>query len=65
MATEVDNDSAPEIAEFLSFDEMGIPTELLRGVFAYGFEKPSKIQQKGIVPIAKGRDLLAQAQSGT
>jgi translation initiation factor 4A len=65
MATEFDNDSAPEIAEFLSFDEMGIPTELLRGVFAYGFEKPSKIQQKGIVPIAKGRDLLAQAQSGT
>ena len=65
MATEVDNVPALEITEFQSFDDMELPTELLRGVYAYGFEKPSKIQQKGIVPIAKGRDLLAQAQSGT
>ena len=65
MATEVDNVPALEITEFQSFDDMELPTELLRGVYAYGFEKPSKIQQRGIVPIAKGRDLLAQAQSGT
>jgi translation initiation factor 4A len=44
---------------------MNIPSELLRGIYAYGFEKPSKIQEKAIVPIMEGRDVLAQAQSGT
>jgi len=65
MAEEVVNNFAPEITEYTSFDEMGLPDTLLRGIYAHGFEKPSKIQQKGIVPIAKGSDLLAQAQSGT
>jgi translation initiation factor 4A len=37
----------------------------LRGVYGYGFEKPSAIQKRGVVPIKEGRDLLAQAQSGT
>lgn len=30
-----------------------------------GFEKPSAIQQKGIVPFTKGLDVIQQAQSGT
>jgi translation initiation factor 4A len=54
-----------DIQEFDSFDSMNLPDNLLRGVYAYGFEKPSKIQSKGIVPMTQGRDLLAQAQSGT
>lgn len=29
-----------------------------------GFEKPSAIQQRSILPIVKGRDVIAQAQSG-
>ena len=48
-----------------TFEEMNLPDNLMRGIFAYGFEKPSKIQQKGIVPMVEGRDILAQAQSGT
>lgn len=32
---------------------------------AYGFEKPSAIQQRAIVPVVEGRDVIAQAQSGT
>jgi translation initiation factor 4A len=44
---------------------MGLPTNLLRGIYAHGFEKPSPIQQKAIVPIKNGNDILAQAQSGT
>jgi len=48
-----------------TFDGMGINEELLRGIYAYGFEKPSAIQQRAIVPIVKGRDVIAQAQSGT
>ena len=30
-----------------------------------GFEKPSAIQQKAIKPFLEGKDLIAQAQSGT
>lgn len=48
-----------------SFEGMGIKEELLRGIFAYGFEKPSAIQQRAIMPIVSGRDVIAQAQSGT
>lgn len=48
-----------------SFDAMGIKENLLRGVYAYGFEKPSAIQQRAIVPCTTGRDVIAQAQSGT
>ena len=44
---------------------MEIPEELLRGIYAYGFEKPSAIQQRAIKPTMLGRDLIAQAQSGT
>jgi translation initiation factor 4A len=54
-----------EISEYSSFDDMDLPSELLRGIYAYGFEKPSEIQKKGIVPIATGRELIAQANSGT
>merc|ERR1712100_300449 len=39
--------------------------ELLRGIYAYGFEKPSAIQQRAIKPMLMGRDVIAQAQSGT
>jgi len=48
-----------------SFDDMGLRDELLRGIYAYGFEKPSAIQQRGIMPILKNHDTIAQAQSGT
>lgn len=48
-----------------SFDNMNLKPELLRGIYAYGFEKPSAIQQRAILPLASGHDLIAQAQSGT
>merc|ERR1712093_751361 len=48
-----------------TFDEMNLKEDLLRGIYAYGFEKPSTIQQRGIVPIVRGFDTIAQAQSGT
>jgi len=48
-----------------SFDDMELREELLRGIYAYGFEKPSAIQQRAIVPCIKGMDVIAQAQSGT
>jgi len=48
-----------------TFDAMGLREDLIRGIYAYGFEKPSAIQQRSIRPIVKGRDVIAQAQSGT
>lgn len=44
---------------------MDLKPELLRGIYAYGFERPSAIQQRAIVPVVKGHDVIAQAQSGT
>jgi len=48
-----------------NFDNMGLVEDLLRGIYAYGFEKPSAIQQRAIMPLCKGLDIIAQAQSGT
>lgn len=47
------------------FDDLEIKEALLRGVYSYGFENPSAIQQRAILPAVKGRDVIAQAQSGT
>lgn len=44
---------------------MNLKESLLRGIYAYGFEKPSAIQQRAIIPCIKGYDVIAQAQSGT
>mmetsp|Transcript_7894 Transcript_7894/g.11945 ORF Transcript_7894/g.11945 Transcript_7894/m.11945 type:complete len:406 (+) Transcript_7894:42-1259(+) len=48
-----------------SFDAMDLKEDLLRGIYAYGFEKPSAIQQRAIKPILNSHDVIAQAQSGT
>jgi len=48
-----------------SFDQMELREDLLRGIYALGFETPSAIQQRAIKPILLGHDTIAQAQSGT
>ena len=48
-----------------SFDGLNINDNILRGIYAYGFEKPSAIQTKSIPTIIEGKDVIAQAQSGT
>ncbi len=48
-----------------SWDELEINPKLLRGIYAYGFEKPSPIQQQAIKPLILGKDIVVQAQSGT
>ncbi|ORX89460.1 DEAD-domain-containing protein [Basidiobolus meristosporus CBS 931.73] len=48
-----------------NFDNMNLRDELLRGIYAYGFERPSAIQQRAILPVLKRHDVIAQAQSGT
>eukprot|EP00921_Rhytidocystis_pertsovi_P001707 GHVQ01002911.1.p1 GENE.GHVQ01002911.1~~GHVQ01002911.1.p1 ORF type:complete len:431 (+),score=67.55 GHVQ01002911.1:183-1475(+) len=48
-----------------SFDALGLSEPLLRGIYSYGFEKPSAIQQRGIKPLLDKFDTIGQAQSGT
>jgi len=62
---EADFETSKGVKVVPSFDEMGLKENLLRGIFGFGFEKPSAIQQRAIIPIVKGRDVIAQAQSGT
>ena len=71
MSGIVESSEAPEVLPveevklYNTFDDMDLPEAILRGVYGNGFEKPSPIQQKAIMPIKEGRDILAQAQSGT
>ena len=48
-----------------TFDTLKINDNLLRGIYSYGFENPSKIQNEAVPFIIEGKDLIAQAQSGT
>uniref|UniRef100_A0A3P8VCJ2 RNA helicase n=1 Tax=Cynoglossus semilaevis TaxID=244447 RepID=A0A3P8VCJ2_CYNSE len=41
-----------------SFDDMNLSESLLRGIYAYGFEKPSAIQQRAIIPCIKGKQTV-------
>eukprot|EP01124_Arcella_intermedia_P022188 TRINITY_DN3257_c0_g1_i1.p1 TRINITY_DN3257_c0_g1~~TRINITY_DN3257_c0_g1_i1.p1 ORF type:complete len:409 (-),score=72.91 TRINITY_DN3257_c0_g1_i1:31-1236(-) len=60
-----DFETSTDVKIHRDFDKMGLKEELLRGIFQFGFEVPSAIQQRAIVPIISGRDVIAQAQSGT
>jgi translation initiation factor 4A len=51
--------------EIQEWDDLELNNKILRGIFAYGYEKPSPIQQKAIKPLIEGKDIIAQAQSGT
>lgn len=53
------------ITEVNEWGELNLKENLLRGVYSYGFENPSPIQKKAILPIMNGKDVIAQAQSGT
>jgi superfamily II DNA/RNA helicase len=62
---------SPEVFEMecSTFDDMngeeGLKETLLQGIYAYGFEKPARIQSLAIPQIITGREILAQSQSGT
>ncbi|KAI4468446.1 atp-dependent rna helicase dbp3 [Holotrichia oblita] len=61
----VEFETSEDVEVIDKFKNMSLREELMRGIFAYGFEKPSAIQQRAIKPVIKGRDVIAQAQSGT
>jgi ATP-dependent RNA helicase len=68
---DLDNDlefshkSTKGIKVHATFESMNLKPELLKGIYAYGFEAPSAIQSRAIMQIISGKDTIAQAQSGT
>ena len=58
----IQNDNSNSID---NWDDLNCDMKLIRGIYSYGFEKPSPIQQKSIKPIIDKKDVIAQAQSGT
>lgn len=48
-----------------NWDDFDIKTDLLRGIYSYGFENPSEIQKRAILPLIQRNDIIAQAQSGS
>ncbi|KAK6589409.1 eIF4A eukaryotic translation initiation factor 4A RNA SFII helicase [Cryptosporidium xiaoi] len=57
--------SSEEYKVYHTFEDMGLKENLLRGIYSYGFEFPSEIQKRAIVPVIQGRDVIVQSQSGT
>jgi ATP-dependent RNA helicase len=62
---ETEFETSADVKVVPSFEDMGFKDDLLRGIFHFGFQKPSAIQSRAIAPICSGRDVIAQAQAGT
>ena len=65
VSADVGADVSADVGAGATFDDLEINENVLRGVYTYGFEKPSAIQSKSIPKIISGKDIIAQAQSGT
>ena len=55
----------PKALERMSFETLGLSTEVLRAVTESGYTSPTPIQEKAIPFILMGRDLMGVAQTGT
>jgi superfamily II DNA/RNA helicase len=53
------------VSEVKKWDDIPLNNDILRGIYSHGFEFPSPIQSKGIIPMIDGKDMIAQSQSGT
>ena len=60
----VDNYTPKEFDKWEDLENV-ISEELMRGIYAYGFDMPSLIQRKALLTIFDKKDIIAQAQSGT
>jgi translation initiation factor 4A len=62
--TEHDNNGY-EVVTYEKWDELDLKDDILRGIYATGFENPSQIQKTAIKPMMQKHDIIAQAPSGT
>lgn len=63
--TRMDSKEFKEEKLVKSFDEFKLSENILRGIYSYGFETPSRIQSLAVPPIVEGKDVIAQSQAGT
>lgn len=64
-ATEQEYEQTKEMDTTLTFEAMHLNPQLLKGLLQYGIIKPSSVQQRVMTPILQGKDVIAQAPSGT
>jgi translation initiation factor 4A len=62
---DINNINENKLSIINRWDELDIDPCILRGIYSFGFENPSPIQSKSIIPIIQKHDIIAQAQSGT
>ncbi len=55
----------PETPSEITFKDLDLSPEVLKGLDDVGYEKPSPIQAEIIPHVVEGRDVLGQAQTGT
>ncbi|KPA85320.1 putative ATP-dependent RNA helicase FAL1 [Leptomonas pyrrhocoris] len=65
MAAEEVDDIQANVLAIPTFEAMGLKEDLLKGMYSFGYKKPTAIQKRFIVPFLNGRDVIAQASSGT
>lgn len=69
--TTLEVNNTNEIINDWEDEKLNLKKEVLRGIYAFGFEQPSPIQKQAILPMLKKNkdniraDIIAQAQSGT
>ena len=63
-----DNYDISESLEYIDAfesDKLGLNENIMKGIYNYGYERPSPIQRVGIKPIIDGNDIVIQSHSGT
>lgn len=49
----------------ITFNELGLSNDVLKGIEKMGYVSPSPIQEKSIPVLLEGKDMIGQAQTGT
>ena len=58
-------ETTKDLKAYETFESMNLREDLMKGIYAYGFDKPSPVQQRAIIPIINGKDVIVQSQAGT
>ena len=61
---DISSDSRDDEVNTTSFESMNLKEDLLKGISAYGFDRPGQLQQRAIKPMLLGKDMILQAHSG-
>lgn len=60
LDTDLEFETSKGVKPITTFDGMKLKPGLLKGIYQFGFEKPSAIQQRAITPIINSTTLFFQ-----